>query len=73
MKTADLEERFKEFKVLTLDQVSKMHECSIRTVQRQFATLEVLRSYNHNSRYYTLPDIPKFNIYGIWGYQDVKK
>ena len=72
MKTADLEERFKEFKVLTLDQVSKIHSCSIRTVQRQFAALAVLRSYNCNSRYYTLPGIPKFNAYGIWEYQDAR-
>ncbi|MBT4086874.1 MAG: hypothetical protein HN580_16610 [Deltaproteobacteria bacterium] len=72
METSALKERFKEFRVLTLDQVSKLHGCSIRTVQRQFAALDVLRSYNRNSRYYTLPDIPKFNTYGIWEYQDVR-
>jgi len=72
MKTSALKKRFKKFKVLTLDQVSKMHQCSVRTVQRQFATLEVLRSYNRNSRYYTLPGIPKFNTDGIWGYQDIR-
>ncbi len=72
MKTAALEEKFKEFKVLTLDQVSKIHDCSIRTVQRQFAALAVLRSYNRNSRYYTLPGIPKFNADGIWAYQGVR-
>jgi len=31
--------------VLTLNQVSKTRDCSIRTVQRQFAELAVLRSY----------------------------
>jgi len=72
METIALKEMFKEFKVLTLDQVSKMFECSIRTVQRQFAELAVLRSYNKNSRYYTLPDIPKFNTDGTWGYQDIR-
>jgi hypothetical protein len=51
--------------------VSKTHDCSIRTVQRQFAALEVLRSYNKNSRYYTLPDIPQFNAHGIWRYRDI--
>ncbi len=72
METIALKEMFKEFKVLTLDQVSKMFECSIRTVQRQFAELAVLRSYNKNSRYYTLPDIPKFNTDGTWGYQGIR-
>lgn len=71
MKTPLLKEMFKEFKVLTLDHVSQTHECSIRTVQRQFAQLSVLRSYNKNSRYYTLPDTPKFNIHGIWEYRSI--
>lgn len=62
---------FYKSKVLTLSQVSKTHDCSIRTVQRQFAELAVLRSYNKNSRYYTLPAIPKFNIHGIWPYRDI--
>ena len=71
MKSTSLKEMFKKLKVLTLDQVSKSHDCSIRTVQRQFAALEVLRSYNKNSRYYTLPTIPKFNAHGIWCYKNI--
>jgi AraC-like DNA-binding protein len=66
-----LEKIFRKSKVLTLDQVSRSRQCSIRTVQRQFAGLSVLRSYNKNSRYYTLADIPEFNRYGIWGYQSI--
>ncbi len=31
----------------------------------------MLRSYNQNSRYYTLSEIPKFNAYGIWCYRDI--
>ena len=71
MKSNSLKKMFKESKVLTLSQVSKTHDCSIRTVQRQFAELAVLRSYNKNSRYYTLPGIPKFNVHGIWCYRDI--
>jgi AraC-like DNA-binding protein len=71
MKAPPLEEIFKESKVLTLDQVSKMRGCSVRTVQRQFAGLAVFRSYNKNSRYYTLAGIPKFNTEGIWGYRGI--
>ncbi|MCP4373853.1 MAG: hypothetical protein GY797_37990 [Deltaproteobacteria bacterium] len=66
-----LKKMFQESKVLTLNQVSKIRDCSIRTVQRQFAELAVLRSYNKNSRYYTLPDIPQFNAHGIWWYRDI--
>lgn len=71
MEAFALEKIFKKSKVLTLDEMSKRRQCSIRTVQRQFAALSVLRSYNKNSRYYTLADIPEFNNYGIWGYQGI--
>lgn len=71
MKSNSLKEMFKKSKVLTLNQVSKTRHCSIRTVQRQFVELGVLRSYNKNSRYYTLSEIPKFNANEIWCYQDI--
>lgn len=71
MKSNSFKKLFNKSKVLTLSQVSKTHDCSIRTVQRQFAELAVLRSYNKNSRYYTLPEIPKFNAHGIWCYRDI--
>ena len=66
-----LKDMFNKSKVLTLDQVSKTRSCSIRTVQRQFSELAVLRSYNKNSRYYTLSEIAKFNAHGIWCYRDI--
>ena len=71
MKLAELQYMFNEFKALTLEQVSRKYGCSIRTVQRQFARLSVLRSYNKNSRYHTLSHIPDFNSNGIWRYRDI--
>ena len=71
MKSIELKNMFKEFSVLRLDQVSRKHECSIRTVQRQFTRLPTLRSYNKNSRYYTLSSIPDFDNNGIWRYRDI--
>lgn len=71
MKSHFAKKIFNKTKVLTLSQVSKTRGCSIRTVQRQFAELGVLRSYNNNSRYYTLPEIPEFDVHGIWRHQDI--
>jgi hypothetical protein len=71
METIELKKMFRKFKVLTLNQISETWECSIRTVQRRLAALSIIRSYNKNSRYYTLPDIAEFNIHGIWSYQDI--
>ena len=66
-----LKSLFEEFKVLSLEQVAKKYDYSIRTVQRKFTALSVLRSYNKNSRYFTLREIPEFNKYGIWFYDDI--
>jgi len=71
MKSNSLKEMFEKSKVLTLNQVSGARNCSIRTVQRQFAELAVLRSYNKNSHYYTLSEIAQFNAHGIWCYRDI--
>lgn len=71
MKLDSLKNMFKKSKVLTLNQVSRTRHCSIRTVQRQFVELAVLRSYNKNSQYYTLSEIPTFNAHGIWCYRDI--
>ncbi len=71
MDGSGIKEMFKESKVLTLERVSRENNCSIRTVQRHFAKLPVLRSYNKNSRYYTLSDIPVFNAEGIWRFRDI--
>ncbi len=71
MDATNLKRMFKEIRVVTLEQVSRKKGCSIRTVQRQFAMMPVIRSYNKNSRYYTLSGIPDFNVDGIWRYRDI--
>mgnify|MGYP001567546057 CR=1 FL=1 len=42
-----------------------------RSVFRRLAPLGYLSSYSHNSRYYTLDDIPDFDDDGLWQYQGV--
>jgi hypothetical protein len=71
MDASSIKDMFEKLKVLTLERFSTENDCSIRTVQRQFAKLPVLRSYNKNSRYYTLSSIPDFNAEGIWRFRDV--
>jgi len=71
MDASSIKDMFDKLKVLTLERFSTENDCSIRTVQRQFAKLPVLRSYNKNSRYYTLSSIPDFNAKGIWRFRDI--
>lgn len=58
-------------KIATLNQLATLFNCSVRTVQRQMRSWGVLTSYNKNCRYYTLPDIPQYNNYGLWHCHDV--
>lgn len=39
---------------------------SLRTLRRRIKDKIVIRSYNHNGKFYTVPNLAKFNTYGIW-------
>ena len=41
------------------------------SVFRRLKLMGFLTSFTHAGRYYTLPDIPKFDTFGLWFYQDV--
>ncbi len=41
------------------------------SVFRRLKLIGYLTSFTHAGRYYTLPDIPKFDTFGLWFYQDV--
>jgi hypothetical protein len=56
-------------KVVTLAELGLQLHCSPRTVQRRLAEWRAINSYNLNGRYYTLPDIPKFDVDGLWRYR----
>lgn len=58
-------------KVVTLVELTMHLKCSRRTVQRRLADWHAIGSYNQNGRYYTLPDIPKFDAHGLWRYRGI--
>ena len=62
---------FRSAKVLTLSELAGRLDCSPRTVQRRFDRCQILNSYNHNGRYYTLSDIPRFDADGLWHYRGI--
>lgn len=53
-------------KVVTLAELALQLHCSPRTVQRRLADWQAINSYNRNGSYYTLPDIAKFDVNGLW-------
>ncbi len=42
-----------------------------RSVFRRLGLLGYVSSYNQNGRFYTLEEIPQFDVHGVWRYQGV--
>lgn len=62
---------FRAKKVMTLTQLALRMQCSERTVHRRLKQWQAINSYNKNGRYYTLPDIPKFDADGLWRWRGI--
>ena len=58
-------------RIVTLAEMTEHLSCSDRTAHRRFKEWGVIKSYNKNGSYYTLPDIPEFDVNGIWKYHGV--
>lgn len=53
-------------KVNTLENLLDSSICSEVTLRRKIKQIGLLTSYNHNSKFYTLPSMASFNSHGIW-------
>lgn len=62
---------FRRRKVMVVNELVEILECSLPTVRRRLKQWQTYTSYNHNGRYYVLPDIPKFDKNGLWQYKTV--
>lgn len=62
---------FRRRKIMTLGEVAELINSSIHTARRRLKTWQARNSYNHNGRYYTLPDVPAFDVNGLWRWRGV--
>lgn len=62
---------FRRRKIMTLGEVAELIHSSIHTARRRLKTWQARNSYNHNGRYYTLPDVPAFDVKGLWRWRGV--
>lgn len=62
---------FRKRKVVTLQFLVDLGECSAPTARRRLRQWGAISSYNQNGRFYTLPDIPKFDANGLWQWKRV--
>lgn len=58
-------------KVMTLGEVAEFIRSSIHTARRRLRRWQAANSYNHNGRYYTLPEVPEFDGNGLWRWHGV--
>ena len=63
--------RWRRQKVITLTQLCQGLQASVRTVRRRLQAWQALASFNHNSRFYTLPDLPRFDEHGLWFFREI--
>lgn len=63
---------FKQKKVMTIQELSKLMECSIPTIRNRLVKWKAYTSYNKNSRYYAMQGVPKFDKNGLWNYKGIK-
>lgn len=66
-----IEDFFTLQKVSTIVNLADYLKCSHVTARRQLRNFNYFSSYTHNSQYYTLQTITKFNSDGIWSYNDI--
>lgn len=62
---------FGRCKSMTLEEVAEFIRSSIHTARRRLKQWQAINSYNHNGRYYTLPDVPEFDGNGLWRWRGV--
>ena len=63
---------FRKEVVLTVDELSNLHHCSVITARRYLKRWGTNTSYNKNGRYYVLPEIPVFDSNGLWSFRDIR-
>lgn len=62
---------FGRCEIMTLAEVAEFVRSSIHTARRRLKQWQASNSYNHNGRYYTLPDVPEFDGNGLWRWREV--
>jgi len=67
----DAVQLFRRKRVMRITEIADLLSCSIPTVRGRLKKWRTFTSYNRNGGYYTLPDVPRFDIHGLWKYQGV--
>lgn len=68
----DLIALFRKQKIATMAELKDvLGSAADITIFRKLAELSSRTSYSHRGRYYTLPDIPEYDAWGLWSFRSV--
>ena len=62
---------FRKRKVLSLDQLVEVMQCSAANLRLKLKKWKAFTSYNFCGKYYCLPEIPSFDANGLWRHKDI--
>jgi len=62
---------FEKAKVFNIEKLASVLKCSIPNSRLKLKHWRAYTSYNQNGRFYTLPQVPRFNPHGLWRHKDV--
>ena len=66
-----VEDLFHIHNVLTISELAQHLDCAEITARRQLHLVGYVSSYTHNSRYYSIKSIVKFDQHGLWCYNNI--
>jgi len=61
----------KKKKVFVFSCLLSLLDCSTRSARKKLNQWHTVNSYNHNGRYYALPEVPTFDENGLWKYKNI--
>lgn len=62
--------KLREVRIFRVCELALWLACSVPTARRRLRAWAAHTSVNCNGRYYTLPDVPRFDQNGLWRYQE---
>jgi hypothetical protein len=64
--------KFRVAKVMTMAELTRWLNCSVRTARRRLKSWGAIRSYNGNGGFYTLREVARFDANGLWSCREAR-
>jgi len=62
--------KLEKAKIFNIGELASLLTCSIPNARLKLKQWQAFTSYNQNGKYYTLPQVPRFDDYGLWRYKN---